>query len=167
MDAASGLTTDSINVRIIEGNYDLVYQSRDGQEDPLDGLERRWAVNSVVLAENQPLYNSANLSWDLPAETVSVDLTLMGQDLTPGLCEGGEGRVRLKPSEPIPSDFLLPWTLPQVCDPDSGVPRLPYELKLVSGTYDLHYFSVGNPPSPWPRHRTEVQLDLSLSLIHI
>jgi len=160
-DPVTGSSTNSLSVRMLPGNYDVLYGHTSNDTDPLDGAERRWALNRALLDDNLTVYPGAEFSWDVESETVEVDVLLDGQELTETTCSGAGPELQLLWGDAFPGKGQTRWRLPSVCPNAPGPPRTPYTVRLVAGSYDLHYSTPGETvAADWPQHNADVTLDV-------
>ena len=158
----SSASSDSLVVKVLPGNYDVLYVHTPPQLDPLDGVERRWALNHAKLQDNQTFYDSAEFEWDLATSELSVDVELDGAPLSSESCEGRSGEISLFSSEPFPSRMRTQWRLPDFCSGATNAVRTPYTLRLVDGIYDINYMTPFDDVGPdWPEHQAAVTLAVS------
>lgn len=159
-DPVSGSSTNTLSLRMLPGNYDVVYSHTSNQDDPLDGAERRWALNRALLDDNVTVYPSAEFSWNIESATVAVDVLLNGQALNETTCSGASPELRLLWAEAFPGKRRTNWRLPDICPNEPGPPRTPYSIRLVAGSYDLQYLLSDDSADPsWPKHEAAVSLD--------
>jgi hypothetical protein len=161
-DLSSGTSSDSLVLRVLPGNYDVLYTHTASATDPLDGTERRWAHNGAMLDDNLTIYPGAEFEWNIESAVVEVDVLLDGAALSESLCTGGGAAIRMLWAQAFPGKMRTQWRLPDLCATDSGQPRTPYSIRLVVGSYDFHYSTSAGALGPaWPRHEAPVTLDVN------
>jgi len=138
-DPNSGTSSDSLVLRVLPGNYDVLYTHTSSTTDPLDGTERRWALNGAMLDDNLTIYPGAEFEWNIESGVVEVDVLLNGTALSESLCTGGGAEIRMLWAQAFPGKMSTQWSLPDLCSTDSALARTPYSLRLVVGSYDFHY----------------------------
>jgi hypothetical protein len=121
-------------VRIVPGSWELLYESRRGQDDPATG-SASWPWNSATVASAVAVTDGLVTAVDVVPRQLTVDVTLAG---APAEFEDPAPRLSLQASRST-------WRLPPLFE--AGAPAVPYTVVVQDGTYGISY-ERGSDPSP-------------------